>query len=31
VAEKLGERYERMIEFKGMQVRLYAIDNPQGS
>ena len=29
VAEKLGERFERMIEFKGMLVRLYAIDNPE--
>ncbi|MBI1777808.1 MAG: hypothetical protein HYR63_20905 [Proteobacteria bacterium] len=29
VAEKIGERFERMIEFKGMQVRVYAMDHPE--
>ena len=29
VAEKLGERFQSMISFKGMQVGLHAIDNPR--
>lgn len=30
VALKLGEHFERMIDFEGKPVRLYAIDNPRG-
>ncbi len=28
VAEKIGEAFERAIDFKGMQVNLYAMENP---